>query len=68
MDLDTWLKKHDITRTEFAQELGISRMTVFNWCTGKRPSPLGAQTIEWYTKGDIKAKDLLDRTKRIKNA
>lgn len=38
-ELDVYLKHKEISRTEFAELVGVSRRTVFRWLKGEAPIP-----------------------------
>lgn len=38
-ELDVYLKHKNISRTEFAELVGVSRRTVFRWLKGEAPIP-----------------------------
>jgi len=59
MDLKTWLQSSGLTVLQLAKELGVTRMTVYNWVNGKPISKMGATLIEVYTAGVVKAEELL---------
>ena len=47
MDVEKIRKRLGMTRTEFAHELGVSRMTIHNWESGKtQPSRMAQKLLE----------------------
>jgi DNA-binding transcriptional regulator YdaS (Cro superfamily) len=54
MTLKDWLDRAPISCAAFADEIGVSRSSVFRWVSGKRvPHPRLALRIEHYTKGHV---------------
>lgn len=68
MDFKNWLKKNRYSYRTFAKELEISHYSVFNWASKKKkPSRHMAKMIEIFTKGEVKAKELLNQEPWSKN-
>jgi len=60
MDLDYWLFKNKITKTDFARTIGISRGHLQGVISGKlKPSIKLAKKIEEATNGKVSKEELL---------
>lgn len=58
MKLEKWLKKNNLRYEEFAEQLGVSRGSVFLWRTGKfKPMKIYQQKIKEFTNGEVTEKD-----------
>lgn len=68
MTLKEWLLSKDIKQGEFAEFMGVNRVTVCQWCNGHRPTRSMAKSIERITKGQVLAEDLLKQSPWKKDA
>ena len=56
--LFAYLKRHKIKKHEFAQMLGISRVTLYNYLNNAKQAPLSVKlAVEYLTTGEIRRKD-----------
>ncbi len=59
MSLSEYLKSKNLTYTAFAKRVGVSRVTVMKWATGRiMPRPAHISTIFEATRGSVTLKDV----------
>lgn len=67
MNLETYLRDHDVSDTVFANAIGISRVSVWRLRKGKQsPSLKTAQRIERETNGKVLATSWVDASSQEK--
>jgi len=65
MELREWLQKKKMQQQDFAREVGIAPFYLYQILSKKRYAGIDlANTIENYTKGKVKAKDLIRPVKQ----
>lgn len=62
MKLSDYLKRHKIDRQHFAAEIGVDRVSVYRWETGKAFPIRHLQKIIAATKGKVTANDFVRRS------
>jgi transcriptional regulator with XRE-family HTH domain len=61
MTLQNWLHKQKLTVAQFAQSIGVQKVTVYRWLYGHRiPSPAMMRLVMEATDGAVTANDLLE--------
>jgi len=66
MNLKEYLFRKDISRTDFAKLVGVTRQTIYKIICGTTPTLDVALKIEEVTNGEVKCKDLLQHKKTKK--
>lgn len=65
MNLKSYLELRRIPKKFFAEELGISKATIYNYLSGKRTPPAETiKIIEMKTKGQVTMEDFIEHTKK----
>lgn len=60
MKLATYMKRHNITRSDFAAKIGVDRVSVYRWETGKVFPIRYIGKITAATKGAVTANDFVN--------
>ena len=58
MELKIYLAKYDISRTDFAEKIGVRRSAIWRYLNGHWPRDDIAKRIEQVTEGKVTVKDL----------
>ena len=69
MRLQDYLKENGISQRFVASKLGVSDVSVSNWCRGiSRPTPDSIDALEKLTDGKVMLADWVAKTDGVKNA
>ena len=60
MNLQQWLRREERSASWLARRLGVSPAAVWHWLNGAHPSLIHALAIELVTRGEVRARDLVD--------
>jgi len=58
MKLSDYFKENGVSKRWFSKKTGISSRTIYNICQGKKANPWISKTVEIFTYGHVKAKDI----------
>lgn len=61
-----WMQSHNMSQSDVASRLGVTRQAVHVWCIGRSPPSLyHALALEALTGGAVSAESWLPRTKQL---